>query len=239
MVNDVVHLSSRLLSFILFWMAAGSVAIGWQDTRDRTPSPVPETDTVSENVRRARDRMFAAVLFNFPSQLSQSPGTPFPIAIVEKLPMLELPVAQAQTIAIGQIIGLTPRVTPGSQGVYTEYHVAAGTVLMNSSTRNGNIFDLVILGGFARMPDGRVLGDRVMGAGTQIEAGNTYLMFLHYVPSGDCFSVVKLWEIRNGIAVATARDDLARVSKNTSAVDGMPVEEIVNRLQADITALKQ
>jgi hypothetical protein len=108
--TDMMHLSLRLLSFILFLLAAGSVAVGWQDTLDRTPSPVPETDTVSDAVRTARDRPFANVLRNFPSQLSQSPGTPFPMTIGEKLPMPELPVAQAQTIAIDQIIGLTPRV---------------------------------------------------------------------------------------------------------------------------------
>jgi hypothetical protein len=109
---------------------------------------------------------------------------------------------------------------------------------MNTSTRNGNIFDLVVLGGFAQMPDGRVVGHRVMGAGKQIESGSTYLMFLHYVPSADCFSEVKVWEIRNGIAVATSHDDLARVSKNTSTVNGIPVGELLNRLQADIAALK-
>jgi hypothetical protein len=155
----MLYLSARLLSVILFLLAAPSMAIGWQDTQDRTPSPVPVTDTVPADVRMARDRLFA-VLFNFPSQLSQSPGTPFPSTIVERLPMPELPVGRAQTIAIGQIVGLTPRVMPGAQGVYTEYHVAAGSVLMNSSTRNGNIFDLVVLGGFAQMFYlGQIVGD--------------------------------------------------------------------------------
>jgi len=40
----------------------------------------------------------------------------------------------------------------------------------------------------------------LMGVGKQIEIGNTYLMFLHHTTSADCFTVVKLWEIRNGIA---------------------------------------
>jgi hypothetical protein len=88
----------------------------------------------------------------------KSPGTPFPSTIVEGLPIPGLPGAQAQTIAIGQIIGLTPRVMPGSQGVYTEYHVAAPSVPRNTSTRHRDIFDLVVLGGFVQMPDGRVLG---------------------------------------------------------------------------------
>jgi hypothetical protein len=43
-------------------------------------------------------------------------------------------------------------------------------------------------------------GHRLMGVGKQIEIGNTYLMFLHHTTSADCFTVVKLWEIRNGIA---------------------------------------
>jgi hypothetical protein len=125
MANDMRRLSSRLLSFILFWMAAGSMAIGWQDTRDRTPSPVPAMDTVSEAVRMARDRLFAALLINLPSQLSHPPGAPFLQSIADGVPIPELPVGQAQTIAIGQIAGLTLRVMPGAQGVYTEYHVAA------------------------------------------------------------------------------------------------------------------
>ena len=228
----------RLLSLVVCLVAARSAAIAWQDTLDRTPSPVPVMDTVSAETRNARDKLFAVALFNFPSQLSQSPGTPFPMTIFEKLPMPELPIAQAQTILIGQIMGLTPRVMPGAQGVYTEYHVAAASVLINNSSRSGNIFDLVLLGGFAQMLDGRVVGHRVTGAGNQIETGGTYLMFLHYVPSADYFSVVKLWEIRNGIAVATSRDDLARVSKNISSVNGMPVGDLVNKLLADIAALK-
>jgi hypothetical protein len=55
-------------------------------------------------------------------------------------------------------MGLTPRCMPGAQGVYTEYHVAAASVLITNSSRNGDIFDLVLLGGFAQMPDGRFLG---------------------------------------------------------------------------------
>jgi hypothetical protein len=135
-------------------------------------------------------------------------------------------------------MGLTPRVMPGAQGVYTEYHVAAASVLINNSSRSGNIFDLVLLGGFAQMPDGRVVGHRVTGAGNQIEIGNTYLMFLRNMTSADCFSVVKLWEFRNGVAIATSNGDLARVSQNVSSVNGMPVGELVNRLQAEIAALK-
>jgi len=80
-----------------------------------------------------------------PSQLSQSPGAPFPAGIAEGVPIPELPVGQAQTIAIGQIMGLTLRCMPGAQGVYTEFHVAAASVLITNSSRNGDIFDLVPL----------------------------------------------------------------------------------------------
>ena len=57
----MMHLSLRLLSFILFLLAAGSGAVGWQDTLDRTPSPAPETDTVSVDVRADAER-FAVVM---------------------------------------------------------------------------------------------------------------------------------------------------------------------------------
>jgi hypothetical protein len=50
----MMHRSARLLSFIVSLVAARSMAIGWQDTLERTPSPVPASDTVSAEIRNAR-----------------------------------------------------------------------------------------------------------------------------------------------------------------------------------------
>jgi hypothetical protein len=195
-------------------------------------------DSVPAAVRAARDRLFAALLHGLPSQLDNSPGAPPLESIVEGVPSPELPVQLAQTIVIGEINDLNPRIMPGAPGVYTEYHVAVSSVLTNRSAWHGTSFDSLELGGFAQTPEGRVVAQRLHGVGRQLESGNTYLMFVNYRASAECFTVVKLWEIRNGVVVATLRDDLARVNQKTSSVNGSPITSVVGRLQAAIAALQ-
>jgi hypothetical protein len=195
-------------------------------------------DSVAAAVRAARDRLFAGLLHGLPSQLDNDPGAPPLESIVETVPGPELPVQLAQTIAIGQIDDLNPRIMPGAPGVYTEYHITVSSVLVNRSAWHGTSFDLLALGGFAQVPEGRVVAQRLHGVGRQLESGNTYLMFVNYRAFAECFTVVKLWEIRNGIVVATSRDDLARVRVKSSSVDGSPIALVVGRLRAAIAALQ-
>jgi len=140
---------------------------------------------------------------------------------------------------MGQIATITSRPVAGSQGVYTEYHVVSGDFLMNKSASTNSTFDVLQIGGFVQMPDGRVFGQHLYGVGSQLEAGRTYLMFLNYLPASDCFTIVKLWEVRNGVVLAVAKDDLGRVKRNLSTINNLPLQTVLDRIRAAIAALKQ
>jgi hypothetical protein len=154
--------------------------------------------------------------------------------------MPELPVSQTQTILVGRIATITSRPVAGLQGVYTEYHVVvSGDILLNKSGSTNSTFDVLEIGGFSQMPDGRVFGHHLSGVGRELEAGTTYLMFLNYHPAADCFTIVKLWEVRNGVVLAVANDDLARANHNASSINNQPLQTVLDRTRAAIAALKQ
>jgi hypothetical protein len=168
------------------------------------------------------------------------PGSPPTITIVDgAVPLPELPVSPADLIALGQITSITPRIIPTTQGVYSEYHVdTIGTAILNKSGRNSPTFDMLQLGGSAQLPDGRVVRHQLRGLGKQLEV-KTYLMFLKYQAYADCFTIIKLWEVENGIVLAVGNDDLYRASHNTSTVYGLPVQGVIGRIQAAVAAAQQ
>jgi hypothetical protein len=110
---------------------------------------------------------------------------------------------------------------------------------MNKSSWNSSTFDMLQLGGSGQLPDGRAVTHHLAGFGKQLEVGNTYLMFLKYQPFAEGFTIGKLWEVRDGLVLAVANDDLLRVSHNASTVHGLPVQTVIGRIQAAVAALKQ
>ena len=113
----------------------------------------------------------------------------------------------------------------------TEYHVTMTWIIRNSSSWRGLTLDLLTMGGFVQMPDGRFYGEGVHGLGTQIETGRQYLMFLSYREACQAFTIVKLWELRNGVAIATDNADKARARSGVSKIDGMPAYALFNRVR--------
>jgi hypothetical protein len=194
---------------------------------------------VSSDVRASRDNLYAAILHSFPSLLSTPPGTPFLVTIVHGTPLPELPVERAQVVLVGDVVNITPRLITGTKGLYSEYSIAVVSILMNHSKwQQGGTLDLVELGGYAQMPDGRVLGHLTPGLGNQIEAGRKYLLFLNYNATAQCFTFVKPWELNNDRVLAVSSDDLVRVTKHSSTVNGLPVELVVSRVRALVDALE-
>jgi len=226
----------RSMSFAIGLLAAVDSCPGWQNTLHRTPTPLPTTDTVTPSVRAARDNLYASLVRNLPSMTTESPNLPPRVTAVHRTPLPELPVNRAQTIVIGQVVGLTPHAIAQYKGLYTEYHVTTSSTLMNTTDWQGSTLDFLEIGGVAQDPGGRVLEHHATGFGNQIEVGKEYLMFLKYRPEAQCFTIVKLWELSQGKAVATSSDDIARTGNNLSTVNGMPVSAVVNQVQSLIAA---
>jgi hypothetical protein len=206
-----------------------------QDTNEsRSPMPTAQTDTVSQLVRTARDRLFLAAEPNIPSSSPTAPR----LSIIERLPLGELPVSHpdSQLIVTGTVSGLTPYIVSSNQAVYTEYHVSVNTSLMNHTDWQGTTLDIVEVGGVAQPPNGVVHKHLTRGFGNEIEVGNQYLWFLKYYKAAQCFRILKLWQIRNGMIYAVSIEDLRRVAANTSAVNGLPINTVMNQLKQAIAA---
>jgi hypothetical protein len=217
-------LMRRMFRFAVMVVVSGSIVAAWQDTGS--------ADNVPPAVRAARDNLFALFVRGMPSMLSAPPGLPPPVTSVSGSPVPELPVELVQTILIGQVTGMTPRMMPGDRGIYTEYHVTAKSILMNHSAWKGPAFDAVRMGGVVVASDGRVLRHELKGVGKQMAVGESYVMFVDYRSAPDCFIVGKVWGIRDGLVVAMSSDDLARVSRGDSTVDGVPVGVVIARVLA-------
>jgi hypothetical protein len=153
--------------------------------------------------------------------------------------MAELPVGDpdVQVILLGTVSTLASHLVPTGQAMHTEYRVAVQSTILNlSSWSQGPECDVVSVGGAVQTTDGRIYRHLATGLGTQIEVGSQYLMFLKYYAGAACFRVAKLWQLRNGVAVATSSDDLARVTAGSSTIHGISTEQLVAKLQQLISA---
>ncbi|WP_321477627.1 hypothetical protein [uncultured Paludibaculum sp.] len=215
-------------------LAAGSLMA--QDTRSRDPRPFAagEPRAVSASVREARDRLFLSTSEGLPPLSADPPGAPPRVTKVSKVPLAELPIAESDVILVGRIESLSPHLVPGGTAIYTEYHVDVDSIVKNAARWKGPVCDVVEIGGSGLTPDGRALRQTAMGFGKQIEAGAEYVMFLRYVDRAECFRIVKLWQVRNGVLVATADDDIGRAAGGTSTINGMAVKEALKTIQVRI-----
>jgi hypothetical protein len=226
----------RFLTIV--FVVASFPAFGWQDTNSRAPILIPAPDHVSPSVRAARNNIYAPLLIGMPSLLSKPPGGPPLSSIAHGTPQPELPVGKSQVVLVGKVISITPWLVTGDTGLYSEYRIDVSSILMNhSSWQQGTILDLVGVGGLAQIEKVGILSHLVSGSGHQIETGSTYLLFLNFQPTAQCFTFVKAWDVSSGHVIAVSNDDLYRVTRNTSMVNGLPLETVVAQIQALVNAL--
>jgi len=222
--------------------SASLLAFGWQDTIARSPILTPASDHVPPDVRAARNNIFAPLVQNSPSLLERwSPSKPPRVTIVDAHALPELPVDISEVIVIGTVTSITPWLTPGNKGLYSEYSVAANSaVLMNRSNwRQDTMLDVLQMGGSVYIPNLGAVTHQVKGVGDQIQTGRTYVLFLIYTPTANSFAFVKAWDVTVGQAQAVRDDDLLRVKHGTSTVQGLPLQNLVAKIQALVAAAKR
>jgi hypothetical protein len=118
-----------------------------------------------------------------------------------------------------------------NKGIYSEYRVAIDSVLMNRSAWSGTTLDVIEIGGSAQTAGGSVFQQLLTGVGSQVEVSNNYIMFLKYQPAAQCFTFVKLWELRDGRVVAVSDDDLSRVKNGKSTIDGKGQDDVIGQIR--------
>ena len=90
-------------------------------------------------------------------------------------------------------------------------------------------------GGTIELPGGRVVKHLSEGLGEHFQAGERYAFFLIYVPSGQCYQLVKAWWLNAGRTQAVSSEDLARAANGVSQYQGLPEStflRILNSLRA-------
>jgi hypothetical protein len=218
------------LSFVLFLLPLAA-----QDTIVlRAPTPVAAPDPLSPEIRAQRDTMFAVYhLDNFRPLSSEPAGMPPRFTHHDRRKLSELPVEPADAIVVGDVSIITSRMTSNERGIYSEYAVAIDKFLKLPAgfmAQPPQSIDVLQIGGAVTSQDGRIYRYLDNGVGLEIEAGNRYLMFLKYTPTGNCFVFVKVWQIINGVATAVANDDIARVKMGTSTVNGMAESAVLMKI---------
>jgi hypothetical protein len=201
--------------FILFTCGTGKAQ------QQPVPLAPDATDPVQQLLRKNRSQLFSSPRMRLVEQTP--PGSPPNIVFVHKNPMPELPASESDAIVIGEITGAQPYLSADRKMLYTEFtvHVIDLIKSVSEAAADSNDIALVERGGEAVLADGRVFRNEVHGSGSPIEIRQRYALFLHYVPSGTCFRLIKAWNLKDGNAWAMSPDDLNRVHRGVNPYNGM------------------
>lgn len=133
----------------------------------------------------------------------------------------------SEAVIVGRVTGLTPRLVPDSNFLYTEYSIFIESVAKNDSAwRGGENAVAVGPGGIST-----AAGFLVRGTGQQIETGEEYLMFLRYHQAAECFGFVEVWRIEDGKLRWRARND-SRAVLTGWGLEGQRLDAVMARIQS-------
>lgn len=149
----------------------------------------------------------------------------------------ELPAAFSDTIVVGRLKAAQAFQSNDHTAVYTESTIEVEQVSSQQGTHAVVGANIVLeqIGGTIELPGERVVKHLSKGLGAQFQLGERYAFFLTYVPSGQCYQIVKAWWLNAGKVQAVSTEDLALVANGTSQYQGMPESVflgILNGLQA-------
>jgi len=196
-----------------------------RDTRNRLqnshiPQPVtaPGQNNASASVKRNRNDGRPS---GPPSVVFVDQSPPAPNSRPEDA---QLPVPTSDTIVLGAVIKVQPYLSEDGTALYTEFTVSVEEVLKQGnglSLKRDSAVTLYRMGGSLRLASGKVLQTDVHGLGDPPAAGHRYVCFLRYVSRGSWFSIVKLWELRNALAVPLDEVDQSLAQQGRSMYAGM------------------
>ena len=193
------------------------------------------TDPAERELRDTRGKSFN---FPFSEPLDQDdPNSGDKVLTVELRPLPELPVDQAEAIALGKITAIQPYLSQDHKAIYSEYSVQVEKIVDQQLSAITTSDPLVIdqVGGAVTLPGGKTVQEQVDGIGLPVSVGGRYLFFITHVAQGNYYQIVKLWELRDGLVRVMGPDDLGRSAHHASHYDGMKEESflsVVNGLKA-------
>lgn len=162
---------------------------------------------------------------------SPIPVGPPSVVFVDRAPLPELPVKEADTIILGPVSKVQSYLSEDETTVYTEFSVLPGEVLRDANhvvIATASVITLYQIGGALRMPSGRVVRMDVRGLPPPPAENHRYVFFLKYDPRGHWFAIVKTWEIRDGAAVPTDSFDIGQARSGRSHYAGESEAEFLS-----------
>src|SRR5258708_35244802 len=166
------------------------------------------------------------------SRYDTRPSGPPSVVYVDRAPFppnarpedFQFPVSESDAILLASVSKVQPYLSEDGTNLYTEYTVSVEDVLKDSAglfSKRDTFVALFRMGGSLRLPSGTIVRTDVHGLGDPPVAGHRYVCFLHYDPRGYWFRIVKLWELRNGVAAPMDPIDQGLAQAGKSQFTGM------------------
>ena len=203
--------------------------------------PTPEPTNERERARRhARGAMFddpthtkRRLDMRDPEEGRTSYGSSagFPLRISP------LPVADSDTVVIGEVVSFQPYFSNDKTSIYHELTIRIEQILKDNSSiakENGSIV-IIGRGGALRLPNGKVAQQFVPPpVENDIRVGERYVLFLLYRREAEAFLVWKPWGLRTGHAIPMARSDIRDAEIGSSPYAGMSEAAFLNEVRDSV-----
>jgi hypothetical protein len=144
-----------------------------------------------------------------------------------------LPATFADTIVVGKIKTAQAYLSNDHTAIYTESTIEVEQVPSQQSSHAvvGATILLEQVGGSLMLPNGRVLNHLSHGLGEPFQVGGRYAFFLTYVPTAQCYRLVKAWWLNAGVAQAVSTEDLGLAHNGASQYNGVPESTFIGILK--------
>lgn len=190
----------------------------------------PEEDKIERSLRERRNKRFNLRTPYSMIEPDAADSVPFTRYAFAQQP--ELPLNEADTVVLGEVIQRQPFLSADRKGIYTEYTLRIIEVIKaaQSFLVSGESITLARAGGEARLADGQVVRHRIVNDITP-SIGKQYLLFLVSRSDLGYHDYLKIWAIQDNLLTPLFPDDIARTSAGQTDVGGKSVSEIVKRLR--------
>lgn len=218
-------------SMPIFAQKSADKSVKWQST------PVPQAsetnDPVEKKLRQKRNARF-----NDKTGMRPRLDVPQPDAtrgygsappyFVEIPP---LPFPESHTVIVGEVVAFQPYFSEDRTSIYTELQLKVEKIIKaDRPLEIGQLIPIPHLGGTLILPSGKVATYHSGPHEKTLEIHERYVLFLQFDQATSQYSVVKVWEIKEGKIAPRAVSDVRAARGGKSPYAGMPESEFLNVL---------
>jgi hypothetical protein len=149
-----------------------------------------------------------------------------------RLVIPELPVEQADVVAIASFTSFSVHITPSRRSLYTLALLKAEHFVIG---KEGNLspnakIPVLLLGGSAVLSSGESIAFGIPNIEYSIVPGHRYLVFLKYNVQGNFYDLIKTWDLTNGTASPNSPEDEMKTTLGSSEANGKTETELLSSL---------